>query len=199
MESNGKRVDRDGQPRRLPDRPDRLGRARHQRPARVLPADPPGHEAHPVRLPRAGRDAQPARRPPRDPARQLLRADRSADARQDRGRGPRRAGAAGAAPAQRSKRWCRTRSFPGNRPTNSILLREAHAAHARRAGRALRAQDLRAGRHLEHQQLRPVGRGARQAAGQGRSCPSSSSPAAPLAHDGSTNALIDWCRGHIGS
>ena len=32
------------------DRPDRLGPAGHQRPARLLPADPPGHEAHPVRL-----------------------------------------------------------------------------------------------------------------------------------------------------
>ena len=35
---------------RLRDRPDLLGRARHQRPALVLPADPPGHAAHPVRL-----------------------------------------------------------------------------------------------------------------------------------------------------
>ena len=42
-----------------------LGRARHERPARVLPADPPGHAAHPVRLHRAGRDAQPARQAPR--------------------------------------------------------------------------------------------------------------------------------------
>ena len=58
MESNGKGVDRHGQrDHRLHDRPDHLGRARHQRPARVLPADPPGHAADPVRLPRAGRDA----------------------------------------------------------------------------------------------------------------------------------------------
>ena len=34
------------------DRPDHLGRARHQRPARLLPADPPGHQADPLRLPR---------------------------------------------------------------------------------------------------------------------------------------------------
>ena len=32
------------------DRPDLLGRARHQRPAFVLSADPPGHAAHPLRL-----------------------------------------------------------------------------------------------------------------------------------------------------
>ena len=48
-----------GDPRRragrLPDRPDRLGHARHQRPARLLPADPPGHEADPGRLHRLPR------------------------------------------------------------------------------------------------------------------------------------------------
>ena len=85
MESNGKSVDRDGSRVDYPDRPGHLGRAGHQRPARLLPAHPPGHPAHPVRLHRADRDAQPARRAPRDPARQLLRADRGADARQDRG------------------------------------------------------------------------------------------------------------------
>ena len=57
MESNGKHVTLDGAPRRLRDRPDLLGRAGHQRTALVLPADPPGHEAHPVRLHRAS--AQP--------------------------------------------------------------------------------------------------------------------------------------------
>ena len=45
--------------------PDHLGRAGHERPARVLPAHPPGHARRPVRLPRADRDAQPARRAPR--------------------------------------------------------------------------------------------------------------------------------------
>ena len=43
-----------GRPRRQPGRrrhrPDRVGHAGHQRPARVLPADPPGHDADPVRL-----------------------------------------------------------------------------------------------------------------------------------------------------
>lgn len=42
--------------------------------------------------------------------------------------------------------------------------RSAHAAHPRRPDRALRAQDLRPGHRLEHQQLRSMGRGARQAA-----------------------------------
>ena len=68
MECNGKSVTRDGEPVRLSDRPDHLGRAGHQRPARLLPVDPPGHEAGPVRLPRADRDAQPARRASPDPA-----------------------------------------------------------------------------------------------------------------------------------
>ena len=55
MESNGKHVTLDGTPVDLRDRPDLLGRAGHQRPALVLPADPPGHAAHPVRLHRASR------------------------------------------------------------------------------------------------------------------------------------------------
>ena len=50
MESNGKHVTLDGTRGRLSDRPDLLGRAGHQRPALVLPADPSGHAAHPVRL-----------------------------------------------------------------------------------------------------------------------------------------------------
>ncbi len=43
MESNGKSVRRDGSAGRTRDRADRLGRARHQRPARLLPAVAPGH------------------------------------------------------------------------------------------------------------------------------------------------------------
>ncbi len=60
MESNGKHVTLDGAPRRLSDRPDLLGRAGHERPALVLPADPPGHEADSVRLHRLRRAAEPA-------------------------------------------------------------------------------------------------------------------------------------------
>ena len=50
MESNGKHVTLDGARGRLRHRADLLGRAGHQRPALVLPADPPGHAAHPLRL-----------------------------------------------------------------------------------------------------------------------------------------------------
>ncbi len=45
MESNGKGVRWDGTPGHHRHRRGVLGRARHQRPARVLPADPPGHPA----------------------------------------------------------------------------------------------------------------------------------------------------------
>ena len=62
MESNGKSVRWDGSPVTTADRRGLLGRARHERPARLLPADPPGHPADPGRLHR-GRDAgEPARR-----------------------------------------------------------------------------------------------------------------------------------------
>ena len=45
MESNGKHVTLDGDAGDVRHRPDLLGRARHQRAALVLPADPPGHAA----------------------------------------------------------------------------------------------------------------------------------------------------------
>ena len=60
MESNGKHVDLEGKPRGLANRPDHLGRAGHRRPAFVLPVDPPGHEADPLRLYRILPAAEPA-------------------------------------------------------------------------------------------------------------------------------------------
>ena len=74
----------DGKRGRLRDRPDRLGRAGHQRPARVLPAHPPGHEADPVRLHRlrASRSTRSASITTADG--QRLRPDRGAGVRQDR-------------------------------------------------------------------------------------------------------------------
>ncbi len=71
---------RDG---RLPDRRRLLGRAGHQRPALLLPAHPPGHEADPLRLHRLRQDAQPARPSPRHSAGQRLRAGGGAGVRQD--------------------------------------------------------------------------------------------------------------------
>ena len=52
-----------------------VGRAGHQRAARVLPADPPGQPPHPVRLPRARQHTQPAafaRHPPEGPFLSLI-------------------------------------------------------------------------------------------------------------------------------
>jgi glucose-6-phosphate isomerase len=46
------------------------------------------------------------------------------------------------------------------------LRSKVHAANARLINRPLRAQDFHPGNHLEHQQLRPVGRRARQATRQ---------------------------------
>ena len=66
---------------------DLLGRARHQRPALLLPAHPPGHAADPVRLHRLRPDAEPARRPPRPADGQRVRPGRGAGLRQDRRRG----------------------------------------------------------------------------------------------------------------
>ena len=60
MESNGKHVTLDGDAGRLRHRRGLLGRAGHQRPAQLLPAHPPGHQADPGRPDRVRQDAQPA-------------------------------------------------------------------------------------------------------------------------------------------
>ena len=83
MESNGKHVTLDGVRVDYETGPDLLGRAGDQRPALVLPAHPPGHEGHPLRLHRLLPDAEPARPAPRPPDGQRLRPDRGARLRQD--------------------------------------------------------------------------------------------------------------------
>ena len=98
-----------GRPRgragRVADRPDRVGPAGHERPARLLPADPPGHEADPVRLHRLRAARTSRRRPPGPAHREPARAARGARVRQDprRGRGRRRAAGTGAAPRVRGQ------------------------------------------------------------------------------------------------
>ena len=61
MESNGKHVTLDGRHVDYQTGRGVLGRARDQRPAQLLPADPPGHEADPGRPDRVREDAEPAR------------------------------------------------------------------------------------------------------------------------------------------
>ncbi len=85
MESDGKKRRSGRQPRRLSDRTDRVGHARHQRAARLLSTDPPGHEADSVRLHRLLPNAEPAGPASRSADGQLLRADRGAGVRQDGG------------------------------------------------------------------------------------------------------------------
>src|SRR5262249_41110391 len=100
MESNGKHVTLDGtrvdweagegqardargHPRRLGDGPDLLGRAGHQRPALLLPADPPGDEARALRLPRLREGPGPPAAAPRPAGGQRVRAGRGARLRED--------------------------------------------------------------------------------------------------------------------
>ena len=91
-------------------------------------------------------------------------------------------------------RWSPHKVFPGNRPTNTLLYR---AARPRGRSGALIAL-------YEHKifvqgviwgiySLRPVGRGARQAARGHASCRSSRAARARR-HDGSTAALVARCR-----
>ena len=98
MESNGKSVTLDGT-RVLRDRPGLLGRAGDQRPALVLPADPPGDAADPLRPHRLRPVAQPAGRPSRPADVQRVRPGRGPGLRQD-GRGRSR-------PRGRPTGWCR--------------------------------------------------------------------------------------------
>ena len=83
------------------------------------------------------------------------------------------------------------RTFAGNHPSTSILVPRAHARRARPAHRPLRAQDVRPGRGLGHQQLRPVGRRARQEAGPGHHPRAHRRRGDPSCdHDSSTTTLI---------
>jgi len=88
---NGKPVDSPGLAARLRGRPDPLGRARHQWPTCLLPADPPGRPPGALRVHRLPAARLPPARTSRKAAGQLLRPERSPDARQDPGRNPRRA------------------------------------------------------------------------------------------------------------
>ena len=131
MESNGKSVDRSGQPGRLRHRTDHLGRARHQRPARFLPADSPGHPPGPGRLSRAGHQPQPRRRAPPHPAVEFLRPNRGADERQDRPSRPQPSCARKAKARKRSSACCPTRcSTATGRPTPSCSEASPRACSA---------------------------------------------------------------------
>ncbi len=142
MESNGKHVTLDGKPVALRYQPDLLGRAGDQRPALVLPVDPSGHAADPVRLHRVRARADAARPTPRHAGGECPGAGRGAGVWQDArgGEGGRHPGLAGAAPRVR-----------GQPAVEHHTRRPAHTRDAGQARRALRAQCLHPGRRLEHQ------------------------------------------------
>ena len=142
-------------PRRLRDQPGLLGRARDERPALLLPADPPGDAADPVRPDRVHADAEPARPAPRPAHGERLRAGRGARVREDGRRAARRGRRRGARPAPHVRR----------QPAHEHAApRAAHAGGARDARRALRAQRLHAGDGVERELVRPVGGRAREGA-----------------------------------
>ncbi len=82
MESNGKRVTAEGEAVSLADRADHLGRGRHRRAARGVPAAPSGHAPRARRVRRGDRAGRRARRGASPPvAAQCLRAGRRIDGR----------------------------------------------------------------------------------------------------------------------
>ncbi len=159
-----------------------LGRAGHERPALVLPAHPPGHEAHPLRLHRLLPDAQPARRAPRPADGQRLRADRGARLRQD---APRRS-----RPRARRTGWCRTASSRAtarrtrSSPSGSRRRRSASSSRSTSTASSPRARSGTSTRSTS-------GASSSARCSRRRIVPELESDAEPaLAHDSSTNALI---------
>ena len=69
--------------------------------------------------------------------------------------------------AEEARRLAPHREFSGNRPSLTIAYRDARSGDPRQPHRALRAPGIRRGGGLEHQPLRPVGRGTGQGAGDG--------------------------------
>ena len=118
MESNGKGVRWDGEAGRLRHRRGLLGRARHQRAARVLPAHPPGHPARPGRLHRlrAGRRTTPEGRATPTSTSCSWPTSSRRPRRSRSARPPTRC-----APRAWPRSWSSARTFPGNRPTTSIM------------------------------------------------------------------------------
>ena len=154
---------------------DRVGPARHQRPARLLPADPPGHEADPGRLHRLRQPGPRGRRPP-GPA--SWPTSSPSPRRWRSARPPTRCEAEGVPEHQVAAPHVR-RQPPDQRRSSSPSCRRSALGQLIAA---LRAQGVHPGRDLGHQQLRPVGRRAGQEAGPGdhpRARPPTTSPTWP--------------------
>jgi glucose-6-phosphate isomerase len=93
-------------------------------------------------------------------------------------------------PDERSARAGRGEDLRGQPADEQLPLPAADARHPRRADRPLRAQDLRPGRDLGRQLVRPDGGRARQGAGAGHPGRTGRRRAV-TSHDASTNALIN--------
>ena len=144
------------------------GASRARTASTLLPARPPGDEAHPGRLHRlrAGARARSATTTTSCIANLFAQAEALAfgkTAEEVRAEGT-------------PEPLVPHRVFEGNRPSNVILAERLTPALARRARRPLRAQRLHAGHGLGDQLVRPVGRGARQGARAADRSSSSSSP-----------------------
>ena len=193
MESNGKGVRWDGTAGHHRHRRGVLGRARHQRPARVLPADPPGHPAR----------SRPTSSP--SPTRRTRSRDGDTDVHElflanffaqtqalAFGKTADEVRAEGTAEA-----IVPARVFPGNRPDDVDHGAGADPVGARPADRALRAHHLH----------RRASSGASTASTSGASSSASSSPSrsarpSPATRpslaeqDASTQSLIAYYRKH---
>ena len=182
MESNGKHVTADGAASRLRHRADLLGRAGHQRPAFVLPADPSGHAADTLRFHR-------------------LRADRSirwagirtfcwpmSSLRRRRwlsARPPKQVKAEG------TPDWLVPhRLFEGNRPSNTILLDALTPAALGKLVALYEHSVFTQGDDLADRFVRSMGRGTGQGAGPADHPGARERGEPELEHDSSTNALI---------
>ena len=168
MESNGKSVDRDGSRVDYATGPVIWGEPGTNGQHAFYQLIHQGTRADPVRLPRRRpRATTPWATTTRSCSPTSSPRPRRSMVGKTGGRG---AGRARRRRASRARRWRRSlphKVFEGNRPTNSILLPEAHARSALGSLIALYEHKIFVqGIDLEHQQLRPVGRGARQAAGQ---------------------------------
>ncbi len=157
MESNGKHVTLDGAPRRLPDRPDLLGRAGHQRPALVLSAHPPGHAA----------DSRATSSP--SPSRSTRSAGTTTCCWRTSSRRPRRwpsARRAEEVKAEGTPDWLVPhRVFEGNRPSNTILAERLTPDALGKLVALYEHSVFTQGVDLEHRLVRSVGRRAGQGAG----------------------------------
>ena len=185
MESNGKHVTLEGTEVPYQTGPDLLGGAGNQRSAFVLPADPPGDKAHPLRLHRVCRPLHPLGR-----HHDLLLANVFAQAE---------ALAFGKTAqevkAENTPAWLVPhRTFEGNRPSNMIFMEQLTPGRWESSSPStstVSSPRARSGRSTHS---------TSGASSSARCSPSASSPSwrprpSPLAHDSSTNALIRRYRG----